>query len=167
MGVIFANIFMNNKCINLKQKFDKSLYCKINKCTITFKDCSNCKYKEYKDNKKSTLIKKSPIKGKKHKITKETEISKNVKMTVWKRDNHRCIFCQKEVSWEYANSQYIKRSKLGMGIPENLMTNCERCHNLFEESIYREKMKEFAKNYLMSKYDYWNEEMLVYKKYTR
>ena len=82
MGVIFANTYMNNKCINLKQKFDRSLYCKINECTITFKDCSNCKYKEYKDNKKSTLIKKSPIKGKKHKLTKETEISKNVKMIV-------------------------------------------------------------------------------------
>lgn len=52
-----------------------------------------------------------------------------------------------------------------MGIPENLMTNCERCHNLFEESIYREEMKEFARNYLISKYDYWNEEMLIYKKY--
>lgn len=152
-------------CINLKQKFDRSLYCKINKCTITFKDCNNCKYKEYKDNKKSTLIKKSPIRGKKHKLTKETEISKKVKMTVWERDNHRCIFCQKEVSWEYANSHYIKRSQLGMGIPENIMTNCERCHNLFEESIYREKMKEFARNYLMSKYDYWNEDILIYKKY--
>lgn len=62
----------------------------IGVCTVKltkFKDCSNCKYKEYKGNKKSTLIKKSPIKGKKHKITKETEISKNVKMTVWERDN--------------------------------------------------------------------------------
>lgn len=156
---------MNNKCINLKQKFDRSLYCKFNKCNITFKDCSNCKYKEYKDNKKSTLTKKSPIKGKKHRLTKETEISKKVKIIVWERDNHKCIFCQKEVSWEYANSHYIKRSQLGMGIPENIMTNCERCHNLFEESIYREKMKKFARDYLMSKYDHWDEEMLVYKKY--
>ena len=32
---------MNNKCINLKQKFDRSLYCKFSKCTITFKDCNN------------------------------------------------------------------------------------------------------------------------------
>ena len=139
----------------------------IGVCTVKltkFKDCSNCKYKEYKGNKKSTLIKKSPIKGKKHKLTKETEISKKVKMTVWERDNHKCIFCQKEVPWEYANSHYIKRSQLGMGIPENLMTNCERCHNLFEVSTYREKMKEFARNYLINKYDYWNEEMLIYKK---
>lgn len=165
MGVIFANIFMSNKCINLKQKFDRTLYCKFNKCTITFKKCINCKYKEYKDNKKSTLIKKSPIKGKKHKLTKETEISKNVKMIVWERDNHRCIFCQRYVDWIYANSHYIKRSHNGKGIPENIMTNCEKCHSLFEESIYREEMKELAKNYLMSKYDYWNEEMLVYKKY--
>lgn len=156
---------MNNKCINLKQKFDRTLYCKINKCNITFKDCNNCKYKEYKRQNNSTLAWKNSIKGKKHKLTKETEIDKKVKMEVWERDYHRCIFCQKEVPLEYANSHYIKRSQLGLGIPENIMTNCERCHSLFEESMYREKMKEFARNYFISKYDYWNEDMLKYKKY--
>ncbi len=45
------------------------------------------------------------------------------------------------------------------------MTNCERCHKLYEESPYREQMKEYAKNYLNSKYDNWNEEDLLYKKY--
>ena len=35
-------------CINLKQKMNKTLYCKKLKKQITFKDCSNCPYKEYK-----------------------------------------------------------------------------------------------------------------------
>lgn len=156
---------MNNKCINLKQKFNRSLYCKIKKCNVTFNDCNNCKYKKHNNNKKSTLIKKSPIKGKKHKLTKATSIPKNIKMIVWERDDHKCIFCKKYVDWKYANSHYIKRSQNGKGIEENIMTNCDYCHTLFEESEQREKMKEFAKNYLMDKYDYWNEDMLKYKKY--
>lgn len=35
-------------CINLKQKMNKTLYCKIHNKEITFKDCSNCPFKEYK-----------------------------------------------------------------------------------------------------------------------
>lgn len=36
-------------CLYLKQKMNRTLFCKkINK-QITFKDCNNCKYKEYKN----------------------------------------------------------------------------------------------------------------------
>lgn len=155
---------MNNKCINLKQKFNRNLYCKIKNSNVTFNDCNNCKYKKYKENKKPTLIKKSPIKGKKHKLTKATSIPKSIKMIVWKRDDYKCIFCKKYVSWKYANSHYIKRSQNGKGIEENIMTNCIDCHMLFEDSKQREEMKKFAKNYFMSKYNYWNEDILKYKK---
>ena len=51
-----------------------------------------------------------------HKVTKATAIPKAVKLKVWKRDKHKCIFCQTPVSWNYANSHYIKRSHLGLGI---------------------------------------------------
>lgn len=159
---------MNNKCINLRirsKKGVKYFFCVRRKDEIKRNECFGCIYREYK--KTSKMVVKTPLRtsSKTNKVSKTTSIPKKVKMEVWERDYHRCIFCQKEVSWEYANSHYIKRSQLGMGIPENIMTNCQRCHNLFEESIYREKMKEFAKNYLMSKYDCWNENMLVYKKY--
>lgn len=40
-----------NNCINLKQKMNKTLYCKIKNTTINFKDCNNCPFKEYKDYK--------------------------------------------------------------------------------------------------------------------
>ena len=100
----------------------------------------------------------------KSKRTKALEISKETKLIVWERDDHRCIFCQRYVEWNYANSHYIKRSHGGLGIEKNIMTNCERCHNLFDDSIYREQMKQFAKEYLMSKYEDWNEDDLTYKK---
>ena len=35
-------------CINLKQKMNRTLYCKKLRKQIVFKDCSNCPYKEYK-----------------------------------------------------------------------------------------------------------------------
>lgn len=133
--------------------------------------CKECE--EYKNtiNEKlnksnSTNLKKQPIKGKKHKLTKATEIPKKIKLIVWKRDNHKCIFCDTPVTWHYANSHYIKRGHSGLGIePKNIMTNCYKCHKLFEESKQREKMKEKAKNHFKEKYDNWKEEDLIYKKY--
>lgn len=146
----------------MKQKMNRTLYCKKQDKAITFKDCSSCRYKEWE---KVSIEEKKTTK-RKHKLTKATEIPKKIKMIVWERDNHKCIFCGKEVPWNLANSHYVKRSQLGLGIDErNIMTNCERCHKLYEESAYREKMKEYAKKYLMSKYDNWNEEKLIYKKY--
>ena len=149
---------MNNNCINLKQKLDRSLYCKINKCSITLKDCNNCKFKEYKE------IRKKPIEGKKHKLTKATEIPKSVKLAVWERDEHKCIFCHKNVPWNYANSHYIKRSHNGLGIEQNIFTACIECHQKFDDSIERENMKTIAFNHLCKFYENLNECDLIYRK---
>jgi len=35
--------------INLKQKLDRTLYCKEKKCIIKISECTNCPYKEYKE----------------------------------------------------------------------------------------------------------------------
>lgn len=105
------------------------------------------------------------IKGKKHKETKETDISDEVKKIVWERDNHRCIICNKEVPMKCANAHYIKRSQGGLGIEQNICTLCPECH--FEEDmgqntkLYEQKMK----TYLKSKYDEWDEKKLYFKKY--
>ena len=40
---------MSKNCINLKQKLDRTLYCKKKKKTMKISQCSNCKYKEYKN----------------------------------------------------------------------------------------------------------------------
>lgn len=173
---------MNCKNFKIKQKnYKRIFYCSVQRKEIDYHKCSKgCK--DYEDkiknsgflNKstglecKSTGLKKKSklIKGKKHKLTKATEIPKKIKLIVWERDNHECIFCHTPVSWHYANSHYIKRSHSGLGIePKNIMTNCARCHKLFEESIYREQMKAYAKNYFINIYEDWSEECLVYRKY--
>lgn len=164
-------------CTNLKikqKKGKKFLYCNLLKQEITYDNCKCCANKEFKIkkctvNKKNCAkydfpVKRKPIKGKKHKLTKATEIPMKVKRIVWERDDHRCIFCGQVVPLECANSHVIKRSQLGIGIPENVVTACPVCHNKYDFGTDIEKMISYTKEYLKSKYDNWNEEKLVYKK---
>lgn len=54
-------------CINLKQKMNRTIYCNKKKEQITFKDCSNCPFKEYKQYRQlqaKTEYKYKPKKGK-------------------------------------------------------------------------------------------------------
>lgn len=139
-------------CVMMKKKLNGEVFCKeLNKNISPF-NCNNCTLKSYSKS------------SQKHKQTKFTDIPKKVKLIVWERDNRKCIFCGKPVPWNFANSHYIKRSQKGLGIEENIMTNCARCHMLFEESKYRDDMKEYAKEYLQSKYINWREDELIYKK---
>lgn len=161
---------MINKCINLKFRSKKGqtyCYCTQKRSVIDFKQCSSCPNKEYKKVARMTVKKPLNECKKKHKATVATSIDKKVKLKVWERDGHKCIFpnCQKPVSWNCANSHYIKRSHLGLGIEENIFTACPECHHDFDDSPRRKDMLPIAKKYLMNKYEHWNEEMLVYKKW--
>ncbi len=49
----------------------------------------------------------------KSKRAKALEIPKKVKLIVWERDNHQCIFCHR------------------LGIPENIFCACLLCNNKF------------------------------------
>lgn len=57
-------------CINLKQKMNRTLYCKKLNKQITFKDCSNCPYKEYKSPAASGLSKLKAVKKYKYRPKK-------------------------------------------------------------------------------------------------
>lgn len=107
-----------------------------------------------------------PIKGKKHRQTKETDISTKVKIKVWERDKHRCIFCKKLVTWNYACCHYIPRSAGGLGIEENIFTGCDNCHIEQDNGLNTLEYKEKAKRHLKSIYgEDWNEKKLIYRKY--
>lgn len=169
-------------CKNLKirtKKGVKYIYCTLLKKEITFDICNHCENKEYKKKKctikPKTLCKSSTkttikskkmykIKGHKHKLTKATEIPMSVKKVVWERDNHGCIYCHKEVPVECANSHFIKRSQLGLGIPQNIVCACPTCHDKYDFGINVQAMVNYTREYLKSKYKVWNEDMLVYKK---
>ena len=150
-------------CKHLKYRTKKGIkyiYCSLQKKEINFDICRECLQKEYKTkNTKSSFYK-----CKKHKTTKATEIPLKVKKVVWERDKHCCIYCHKPVSLYFANSHYIKRSQLGKGIEENVVTACYNCHYLYDFKDFDGKMKNYTKEYLKTKYALWNEELLVYKK---
>ena len=139
------------KCINLKLKLNGKLYCKLHKKEIPYNYCIGCMDKKFKSSTPS-------------KRTKDLGITKKVKIAVWERDNHRCIFCKKLVPWNMANSHLIKRSQGGLGIERNILTNCETCHRLFDDSVKREEMFDYAERYLITKYKDFDLEDLKYKK---
>lgn len=155
---------MISGCLYLKKRLNKGKpywYCAFKRYTTTLYDCSVWLNKEDKKTARKPLNKLS----KTNKITKATAIPKEVKLKVWERDNRKCIFCHKSVPWNCATSHYIKRSHLGLGIEEDIFTACPTCHHEFDDTTKREYMLHNAKKYLMSKYDNWNEETLVYKKW--
>lgn len=106
------------------------------------------------------------IKGKKHKQTKEKEIPKEVKIAVWNRDKHKCIFCGKVVDVFYANAHFIPRSAGGLGIEQNILTACDDCHreqdNGKNTNLYDKKAEKHLKGIYGAN---WDKKKLVYKKY--
>ena len=93
-------------------------------------------------------------------------ISQKTKEIVWNRDNQKCISCGIWVPKTFANAHYIKRSQGGLGIPENIVTLCPKCH--YEEDFGKDsKVYEYSiENYLRNYYgENWSKEKLIYKKY--
>lgn len=141
-------------CINLKQKMNRTLYCKKLNKQITFKDCSNCPYKTYKSptvnglsNKKvdfktqqrrlknnnlqnhSNLRAKS-IKKKSYKLAKKEK----ERFSIIYPDLTKCCHCGSERSVaknEVFEGAYRQRSmKTGMIAPF-----CTKCHDRFHNDI--------------------------------
>lgn len=99
----------------------------------------------------------------KSKRSKACDISQAVKKAVWERDGGRCIICG--TCNAMPNSHYIRRSKGGLGIEQNVVTMCQRCHMMYDQSIDRDAIRSYTEKYLRSKYPDWNPDKLVYKKW--
>ena len=100
----------------------------------------------------------------KSKRSKATDIPQAVKKAVWERDNHCCIVCGRTYS-AMPNAHFIPRSQGGLGIEQNIVTLCNRCHFDYDNTDKRKVFKQIIREYLQSKYEDWNEEKLVYKKW--
>ena len=153
---------MNCKHYRIRtKKYVHYKYCTLKKKIIK-DDCYNCINKEYKEVKYKKKL--STFHVHKHKSTKATEIPMKVKKIVWERDGHACIYCDKYVDVYYANSHYIKRSHLGKGIEQNVVTACPTCHDKYDFKDFDSKMKNYTREYLSRLYDGWNDDDLVYRK---
>lgn len=108
-----------------------------------------------------------------HKETKATAIPERVKDTVRKRDGGNCIICGRSGG---PHCHVIRRSAGGMGVEENIVTLCDRCHYTFDEGLYikdlkplgfhsREEVKAFIYEYMEALYPGWTPEKVTYRKW--
>ena len=98
------------------------------------------------------------------KRAKALAISQKTKMAVWERDNHRCVYCHSP--YALPESHFISRSKGGLGIDENILTLCRKCHQRFDfgPKTEREQMREYFRGYLKNHYPNWDEDELIYRR---
>ena len=116
--------------------------------------------------------------SKKSKRSKATSITEKVRMNVLMRDRTRCIFCEMgyhndECVDEAAKDikdimHYIPRSAGGLGIERNLAVGCRYHHSMYDNGNNGRhyEMKELFRHYLQSRYTDWNENELVYNKWS-
>ena len=98
----------------------------------------------------------------KSKRSKACDISQKVKNIVWERDGKYCVNCGN--SEAMPNAHYIPRSQGGLGIEENVLTLCNKCHALYDQSSQRNEMRNKFKNYFKLLYPDWDESKLTYHK---
>ncbi len=100
---------------------------------------------------------------------KACDIPISVKRAVWERDGHRCIVCG-SYRGAFPNAHYIRRSRGGLGVEQNIVTLCgpngNNCHRRYDEGTADEQhyYKEVIKKYLMKQYPGWDEKKLIFKK---
>lgn len=99
----------------------------------------------------------------KTKRAKACDIPKKVKVRVWERDGQRCIICGSNQAMP--NSHFIRRSQGGLGIEENIVTMCLRCHSMYDQGSDRRAIEAYTENYLKNLYPDWSREKLIYKKW--
>lgn len=92
-------------------------------------------------------------------------ISTDTYNEVHERDGN-CALCKTIGLPKIANTfnmfechHFIPRSRLGMGIPQNLVMLCKPHHD--KVNFYKKELEEYMK----SQYEDWDEESLRYKKY--
>ena len=106
-----------------------------------------------------------------HKRTNALAITKAVKEAVARRDSCEghpcCILCGKPAPTDaplaFSNAHYISRAQGGLGIEENILTLCPKCHKMFD-GVGREEMRPILVQHLRCHYDGWKEEDLYFKK---
>lgn len=120
---------MKNNCKYLKQKLNRTIYCKVKNKEIRLSECSCCEYREYKTRDYTTSLKSnSQMKNKSSKLAK---LERN-RFSLFTEDLEHCIICGKspvnkhEIFYGSGNRQ--KSMQYGLVIP---LCTCEH-HNQIE-----------------------------------
>lgn len=141
---------MNNKCIYLKQKLNRSLECKKKQKIIKIKECNNCKYKEYKCTEFSKNSAKHTSKNNElhYKSAKLAKLERN-RFSVFNDNLEHCIICKrkKEHLHEiFFGSNRKKSMQYGFIIPL-----CHECHSEMHRN------KDWQEYWHIKGQEYWEE----------
>ena len=106
------------------------------------------------------------------KDTRARDFSQSVKKRIAERDSldgHPCcINCGQPAPPEsptaFSNAHFISRAQGGLGIEENGLTLCPKCHNLYDQTTSRPVLRDYFREYLMEHYPGWDAEKLYYRK---
>ncbi len=96
------------------------------------------------------------------KISKACDISYNVRQEVLERDGGCSILSGKRENIQIAH--YIPRSRLGLGIPQNLVCLTAQEHFEYDNGKYHNEIKKSIEDYLSHKYPDWDIKKLTYRK---
>lgn len=78
--------------------------------------------------------------------TQAVDVTLKTRKQVLHRDAYRCIFCKKSGALTMAH--IIPRSAGGLGIPENIVSACPKCHFRLDHTSERKVMLEYAQKHL-------------------
>lgn len=98
-----------------------------------------------------------------HRQTKRTSIPPKVKRQVWERDGGQCVLCHRNDG--HPDAHIVARSHGGLGIAENIVTLCPRCHYRYDQTAERHMIRAQLEEYITTIYPDWTEEAVTYHKY--
>lgn len=85
-----------------------------------------------------------------------------MKKQVLERDG-RCVICGANDGQPVAH--IVARSHGGLGIAENIVTLCPRCHYRYDQTAERHAIRAQLEEYITTIYPDWTEEAVTYHKY--
>lgn len=124
------------RCIYIKQKLDRTLFCKKKNKIIKFSDCANCKFKEYnekctKNQKNCALHSNKPYKMR-NKSAKSSKLERNRKSILTNDLNH-CIICGAKK--DHLHEIFFGKNRLASMKYDLVIPLCFRCHTEMHNNI--------------------------------
>lgn len=110
-----------------------------------------------------------------HKDTLARSFPRKVKEEIAERDSVDgwpcCVMCgaaappsPNGISIAWSNAHFISRAQGGLGVTENGLTLCPKCHRRYDQTTDRKAIREYLRGYLESKHADWDEGDLYYEK---
>ena len=112
-----------NNCIYLKQKLNRSFYCKKKNKTISLSDCLNCENKKFKLYKKSNTLKN---------ISFRLTTQQKQRFSIIYHDLTKCAKCGSEIGVQ--KNEVFEGAKRGVSMQHGFVIPlCDPCHKKFHK----------------------------------